>query len=476
MRITSEEILDGPVGPILTRMTVPMVIAILMMILFQAVDTYFVGLMGTEQLAAISFTFPVTVIIISLSLGLGIATSVLLAKAIGQGEQDKARRITTDSILLTVMIVILVSIGGRLSIDPIFRSLGATDNTLGYIHEYMDIWFVFVGLMIIPMIGNSAIRATGDTKWPSIMMILSGLMNVLLDPLFIFGLGPVPAMGVTGAAIATVVSWMVGFCMSIWILRVREKLLAFNVPDFREMFSYWTMLFKMGMPISIANMLTPISAAILTAMVARYGEHAVAGFGAGSRIEALFLVVSFALTAALSPYMAQNLGARKFDRAKQALSLAIRFSFIFQLCIYPVIFLLAPLLARVFSKDPAVIEVTILFLRIMPLGICFTGALIVFNTGFNAAQQTHKTLIVSLVRVFLCYAPLAWVGGLLFDIPGLFAGAVAGNAIAAGIAWYVVKQTYSKIEELDTFKVDKRAFTSQQLECEAVEAGQYDTP
>ena len=101
MRITSEEILNGPVGPILTRMTVPMVIAILMMILFQAVDTYFVGLMGTEQLAAISFTFPVTVIIISLSLGLGIATSVLLAKAIGQGEQDKARRITTDSILLS---------------------------------------------------------------------------------------------------------------------------------------------------------------------------------------------------------------------------------------------------------------------------------------------------------------------------------------------------------------------------------------
>ena len=88
------------------------------------------------------------------------------------------------------MIVILVSTGGRLSIDPIFRSLGATDNTLGYIHEYMDIWFVFVGLMIIPTIGNSAIRATGDTKWPSIMMILSGLMNVLLDPLFIFGLGP----------------------------------------------------------------------------------------------------------------------------------------------------------------------------------------------------------------------------------------------------------------------------------------------
>ena len=167
MRITSENILNDPVGPTLARMTAPMVVAIVMMILFHAVDTFFVAQLGTVELAAISFTFPITYAIINLSLGISIATSVTLAKAIGGGEKGRAVRITTDSVLLSMVLVVLVSITGYLTVDPLFRLLGATDHTLVFIHEYMDIWYLFVGLMLIPTIGNSAIRATGDTRFRS---------------------------------------------------------------------------------------------------------------------------------------------------------------------------------------------------------------------------------------------------------------------------------------------------------------------
>ena len=472
MRITSEQILNGPVGPVLTRMTAPLVIAIVMMILFNAVDTYFVSRLGTVELAAISFTFPVTFTILNFSLGLSIATSVTLAKAIGSGEIDRAKRITTDSIYLTVVTVMLISIAGYYTVDPLFRLLGATDQTLGFIHDYMDIWYLFVGLMIVPNIGNSAIRATGDTRFPSMMMVFAGLLNVALDPILIFGLGPVPALGVKGAAMATVLAWSVGFCASLWILRIRDRLLTFAVPDFNAMLRYWLVLLKMGLPISIANMLTPVSAGIITALIAPYGAHAVAGFGAGSRMEALFLAVCFALTAALSPYMAQNLGARKFERARTALSLAVRFALLLQLALYPLIFILAPYLAEIFSGDKHVIEVSVLFLRIMPLGTCFYGSLIVFNTAFNAAHQTYKTMIISLVRVFLCYTPLAWLGGRLFDIPGLFTGAVLGNCVAAYIGWTVVKRTYRDIQDHALFKpVEKQMYTTAELESQAAAAG-----
>jgi len=326
----------------------------------------------------------------------------------------------------------------------LFRALGATGHTLPFIHEYMDIWYPFVGLFVIPMVGNAAIRATGDTRWPSIMMMVSGLTNVVLDPVLIFGLGPVPALGVTGAAVATVIAWLLGFCIAIWILRVRENLLAFSVPDLREMLVYWWALFRMGMPISIANMLTPVATAIMTAFIARYGEHAVAGFGAGSRIEALILVVSFALTAALSPYMAQNLGAGNHARAREALRLTLRFSLAFQLGIYPLIALAAPWLARIFSSDPDVIRVTRTFLWIMPLGICFYGLVIVMNTAFNAIRQSHKTLVLSLIRLFLCYVPLVWLGGRVLGIPGLFLGACAGNGIAALIGQRMISITYDR--------------------------------
>lgn len=456
-------------------MTAPLVISMTMMILFNAVDTYFVSLLGTDQLAAISFTFPVTYTIISMAVGLSISTSVLLAKAIGQGALDRARRITTDNILLALLAVAIISIAGLSTTDILFTSLGATSRTMPYIHDYMDIWYLFIGLMMVPMIGNSAIRATGDTKWPSIMMLTSGILNAMLDPLLIFGLGPFPELGVKGAACASALSWLVGLSVSFWILHVREKLLVFAVPDFRQMFRYWVLIVKMAAPVSIANMLNPISATILTALVARFGEKAVAGFGAGSRVEAFLLIVSIALTAALSPYMAQNLGARKFDRAREALRRAMRFAFLFQLGLYPLVVLFASPLAGIFSDDPAVINVTRLYLYIMPLGICFYGVLIIINTAFNSAHKTHKTLIVCLIRSLACYAPLAWIGGYIYGLPGLFVGAVIGNCLAVLIARSMLKPVYDNLESDKTFLPEPaKNLNIEEMENEVLEAGQLD--
>ena len=451
MRITSKEILHDPLTATLTRMTLPLVFSMFMMIMFNAVDSYFVSKLGTLELAAISFTFPVAYTIISMALGLSIGTSVMLAKAIGQGEQEKARRITTDNMLLALLLVLVISIGGIATTDRLFTSLGASAQTMPYIHQYMDVWYLFVGLMMVPMIGNAAIRATGDTKWPSFMMLVTGVLNALLDPCLIFGLGPFPELGVRGAACAAAISWVAGFGISFWILHAREKLLVFAMPDFSLLWKYWGEIFKIAMPISIANMLNPICTTILTGLVARYGENAVAGFGAGSRIEAFLMVVNLALTAALSPYMAQNLGARKFDRARLALRTAIRFGFIFQFSLYLIVALTAPWVSRVFSSDPEVLNVTRRYLYIMPLGICFYGVLIIINTAFNSAHKSHKTLFASSIRALLCYVPMAWLGGRLFGITGLFMGAVLGNAVATGVAWWMLQPVYRNLETDPTF-------------------------
>lgn len=445
MKTTSEDILNGPIGPTLRRMTTPMVIGILAVILFQAVDTWFIGRLGTTELAAISFTFPVTYTITNLAIGLSISTSILLAQVIGSGQRDKAQRIATDSLLLSLLLVVILAAVGLVTIDPLFRWLGATDNTLPYIREYMEVWYASVGLLVIPIIGNGAIRATGDTKWPSILMMISGLANAVLDPLLIFGIGPFPELGVRGAAIATALSWLFSFVAATWLLRVREKLLLFHLPGWRELATFWRALLKIGIPIAIANMLTPIATAILTALIAPFGETAVAAFGAGSRIEAVAMVVSFALTAALSPYMAQNLGAGQCDRARQALQLCLRFALLFQLAIYALLALTSPWLSQVFSSDPQVIALTRLFLWIMPLGFSFYGVLIVTSTAFNAAKQSHKTLIVSLIRVFACIAPCAWLGGQIYGISGLFVGTVIGNGIAALVGWRMLHATYDHL-------------------------------
>lgn len=449
MRVTSVDILEGPIEKTLLRMTGPMVIGIFAMMMFGAVDTFFISLMGTTELAAISFTFPVTFTIMNLSIGMGIATSVILAQVIGRKQPERAQRVCTDSLWFTLVLVIVVASLGLATIDPLFRALGATDATMPFIREYMLIWYGAVGLLVIPMNGNAAIRATGDTKWPSLLMMASGLFNAILDPLLIFGIGPFPELGVQGAALATAISWMIGFVAALWLLGVREKLLTPVMPTLQEWRETAGKMLRIGTPISIANMLTPITIMLLTALVARHGEAAVAGYGAGGRIEAFAMIMTFALTSTLSPFMAQNLGAGQLDRARQALKSGLKFTLFFQLLAYALLAAAAMPLSHIFSDDPQVLSVTRLYLWIMPLGATFYGMVTIYNTVFNAAHQSNKTLLNSGARLFVFILPMAALGSWLGDLPGLFIGSVIGNLLAALLARFMAGRMIRQLEKDD---------------------------
>lgn len=429
------------------RMTGPMVIGIFAMMMFGAVDTFFISMMGTTELAAISFTFPVTFTIMNLSIGMGIATSVILAQVLGRRQAERAQRVCTDALWFSLVLVILVAVIGLSTIDPLFSALGATENTLPYIHDYMVIWYATVGLLVIPMNGNAAIRATGDTKWPSLLMMASGLVNAVLDPFLIFGLGPFPRLGVQGAALATAISWALGFVAALWLLGKREKLLTPVLPTFGEWKDTAGKMLRIGTPISIANMLTPITIMLMTALVARHGEAAVAGYGAGGRIEAFAMILTFALTSTLSPFMAQNLGADQVKRAADALRSAVRFTLVFQLVAYSLLVLFSGPLSRIFSQDPEVLATAKLYLWIMPLGAAFYGLVTIYNTAFNAAHQSSKTLVTSGARLFLFILPCAWIGSALFDLVGLFIGSVIGNAMAMLLARSLALRMISDLEK-----------------------------
>ena len=441
MRITSEQILSGPLGPTLYKMTMPMVIGILAMMTFGAVDTFFVSRLGSEPLAAISFTIPVGMVLLNLTLGLCVGASVQLGSAIGRGDRQAAARISTDSILFALLLVISISVAGYLSIDPLFSMLGATALTLPLIHEYMDIYYLFFGLMVVPMLGNALIRGTGDTRWPSMMMMASGLINMVLDPILIFGWGPIPEMGVRGAAWATVISWLVGTVATLWILYRRENLLLFSLPPMAKLFSYWGSLAKIGLPISLANIMMPLALAAVTRLVSDYGEIAVAGLGAGTRLESFAMVVPFAITSALSPFMAQNIGAGNPLRAHQALVTCISFILKFQFLIFAVFCGGGYWLAMLFSNDPEVVQVTRYYLWIAPLGMAFYSTLIVLNTAFNAEQRSDRTLLISSLRILVFYIPLAWLGGWWFGLPGIFAGGTLGNLLASAVGWVIYLKT-----------------------------------
>ncbi|MBQ4848115.1 MATE family efflux transporter [Pseudoalteromonas sp. MMG005] len=428
------DILEGSIPRTLKRMTIPMIFGMITLMMFNLVDTFFISMLGTEQLAAVSFTFPVTFTVISLAIGLGIGTSAVIAKALGSGNIEEARFDATVALLMSAVFVFLLSLIGFLLIEPIFSRLGANQDVMPYIYDYISIWFLGSVFLITPMIGNSVLRASGDTKTPSYIMGLAGLINAILDPLLIFGVGPFPELGIKGAAIASVIAWSVAVGIILYLLAVKKRLLSMN-PGQQGVLSASKKILKIGFPAAGANMLTPIAMAVMTAIVASYGPQAVAAFGVGSRIESIASLVVLALSMTLPPFVSQNYGAQNFDRVKQAYKSSLKFVMYFQFAIYAVLLASSSLISRTFGNDPEVIRVIELFIYILPLSYGFQGVIILTNSSLNALHKPMNALVLSVVRLFVFYVPLAFVGSHFWGLQGLFFGAAFGNLLTAIVSY-----------------------------------------
>lgn len=438
-------LLEAPVGKTLKEMTIPMIYGMILLMTFNLVDTFFVGLLGTQPLAAISFTFPITFTVISLSIGLGIGTSAVVARSIGKGNSEEAKCAGTAALYITALIVGLLAYVGYIFTDEIFLLLGASESILPLIHDYMDIWFLgCVGLMG-PMIGNAILRASGDTKTPSVIMGAAGLINAILDPIFIFGFGPVPAMGIKGAAIATLISWLFGVIYVIYILAVQRKLIHSHFIGFKNLIKSSRGILEIGLPAAGANMLTPIAAAVLTAIAAGFGESAVAAFGVGSRIESIACLVVLAMSMTLPPFISQNFGAGLMHRVEDSYKTSVKFVMGWQVLIYAVLVILAPYIAEAFSKEESVAELIKLFIYILPLGYGLQGIIILTNSSLNALHKPMVALVLSIIRLFICYVPLAYLGSIYFGIEGFFVGGVIGNLAMAFISFYIFNQQFHKV-------------------------------
>jgi putative MATE family efflux protein len=434
-------LVKDPIPTTLIRMTGPMIIGMFMLFTFNLVDTLFISMLGTEPLSAISFTFPVTFMVLSLAIGLGIGTSAVVAKYLGCDEHEKAKQASTVTNYTSIALALALSLIAYVLMDPIFRLMGASEALLPQIREYMSIWLPTSALLVGMNSANSVLRACGDTKTPSLVMAAAGLINAMLDPIFIFGFGPVPAMGIQGAAIATLISWVVGFGFLFYTLTVKLELVYPGLPSWNLFKSSSREMLRIGIPAAGANMLTPVAAGVMTAIAATYGESTVAAFGVGSRIESIACLLVLALSSTLPPFISQNLGAGRTDRIAESYRLTMKFILIWQLLIYAVMALGAHLIAAVFTQDEEVSRAIRLFIWILPLGYGLQGVIILSNSAFNALHKPMMALYLSIARFFIFYVPIAWLGSQLFGLPGFYAGALIGNVLMASLSWRSFEKT-----------------------------------
>lgn len=427
---------QGSVGRHLVVMTTPVLFGIFTMMSQTFVDAYFIGQVGDRALAALSFAFPVLMVITSIAIGLGAGTSSVVARAYGSSDLRRARRLATDSLILSFLVTLVISAVGLLTINPLFKLLGAPTDMLPMIRGYMTILYGGVPFVVVGMVGMSSMRATGDTRLPSMLMVLAAILNIILDPIFIFGLGPVPEMGLNGAAFAALIARGGIFFGTLYLMHARMDMLTLNKPNSAELRESWTDILHVGIPAAATNAVIPIATGVITAMLARYGTDAVAGFGIASRVESLTLVVFYALSAIIGPFVGQNVAAGKAGRIYQALRICTIFCIAMGLAIAAFLAVFNDYLPTLFSQSPLVISVASKFLLIAPISYGAYGMVMIMNASFNGMGKPMPAVVISIVRMAMIYVPLAVVARYYFGIDGIFAAYAFAN-IATGVAAYI---------------------------------------
>ena len=417
----------------------PMTIGLLSVVFFNLADTYFVSRLGTEELAAMSFTFPVVMVLFGVSFSLSTGTASVVSRAIGAGNENLIKRVASDSLTLSFLIVGLVALAGMMTIDPLFTAMGASPEILPHIRDYMFIWYPGIAFLVVPMVANASIRARGDTRVPAMMMVGAMVTNLILDPIMIFGLYGCPRLELKGAAWSTVISRGGTMIAALAVLHFRDRMLDFRTPTMGMVWKSWRAILGIAVPVGATNLMQPIAMGVVTRLIAQFGPAAVAAWGAGERITAFALIPVMAVCSALVPLVGQNWGAQKYDRVNDARRYGYLFSVVWGLLILGIMRLVEKPVASVFSTEPGVLQEILRYLWIMPFGYALFGVLNVSEETLNAVGRPMVAALQTLIHMFVFYAPLALLGAYLLGFAGLLYGVTAANLLGGAVA-YVLSQ------------------------------------
>ncbi len=418
----------------LFSMTWPMLFGVLSLMSFQLADSIFIGQLGRDPLAALGFTVPMQQLITGLQVGLGIATTAIISRTLGAGDEQRAVRLAGLVVTTGATLVCLLALGLWLLRDTIMTLLGAEASLLPMIRLYWMPWLVAAWTGAVLYFGYSICRSHGDTKLPGLMMMAASLLNIALDPLYIFVFG----WGLPGAPLATITSFGVG-CLVIYPALFRRGWIAFDLARL-ELGQSIRQLGGIMAPAMVSQLMPPVSAMLATALVAGFGSAAVAAWGLGTRLEFFSIVVVLALTMSMPPMVGRLLGQGDIGTIRKLVRLAVRFIVVWQLAIALLWLTTSGLVSELFTADRQVSDVLGDYLLRVPLSYSGLGVCMLMVSVNNALGLPMRALLISTLRLFACYLPMLWLGGQLGGLTGLMSGALAGNLMAGVMAYLLYRR------------------------------------
>jgi len=306
----------------------------------------------------------------------------------------------------------------------------------------MSLYYWSLVFLAVPSLGANALRATGDARISGTIMVSGAILQIIISPLLIFGLLGLPQLGLEGAAWANLIARFILFVVTMSVLHFREHLISYSKITLQMVLSSWKKILAVSIPATATNLIGPISTAIIVSLLASFSQETVAGFGIASRIEALFIIPLFALSASIGPFVGQNWGADRHDRADLAMMLSYKYSLAWGAFVALILVIFRHDIASLFDDNPAVITVAATYLLVVPVSYGAWGVLMMSSAIFNSLGKPVSSTIMSLVRMFVIYIPLAFLGKALFGLTGIFAAAAVSNILTGLIAYTWNRKTY----------------------------------
>jgi putative MATE family efflux protein len=404
----------GSITKNILRLAWPMMIGMLSQTLFNVVDRLYLGRYSGEALAAVGMTFPIIFLTIALAAGLGVGVNSLISRLLGAKKKREAEKVAEHSLLLAVAITLFFTIVGIIFARPLFIIAGAPESIIDQSVIYTKIIFSGSLFLIGAFIINSILRGTGDTKRPMIVMIIATFSNIIIDPLFIFGLNIngtqfFPELGVAGAALATIIARLFGLIYGINYLFSDKCMLRIRFKDFKYKFGYIKDIFKVGLPASIQQSAVSLAFFFILMMITKYEEDAIAAYTIVATLDSVAVMPIIGISTATITIVGFNIGAKNFSRAEKSVWIASGLTILFGTLIGIFYFIFPKLFVGAFTMNPDILAIGISFLRILALFTGFVSIMFIVSSGFQGAGKAIPSLILVILRMFGLLIPFAYL-------------------------------------------------------------------
>lgn len=442
---SKQDFTRAPIGRAVVLLSIPMVLEMLMESVFAVVDVFFVGRLGADAVATVGLTESLMTMVYALAMGLAIGATAVVARRVGEHDTHAAARAAVQAVILALVVAVVVGIVGVAFGESLLRAMGASDAVVHAGAPFVRIMLGTSGAVLLLFVINAVFRAAGDAAIAMRVLWFANAINIGLGPCLVFGLGPFPALGVTGAAIGTSVGRTAGVALQLIYLFGGERRLTIARSDLRVDWAGMRSIVQTSGTAVVQSLISTASWIGLVRILAGFGSAALAGNTIGIRIILFALLPAYGVANAAATLVGQNLGAGRPDRAEAAAWQAAWYNTLALGVVSLVFLLFAPELVGLFTTDPDVAAYGARCLRIVAAGFLFYGYGMVFTSAFNGAGDTRTPTLINLLCLWACELPLAWILAVPVGLgpTGVFiAVSVAFSLLALVSGWVFNKGTW----------------------------------